>query len=474
MSSSSAAIDLLADEAAALDGYFSDAPLELHPKYPPLDTQLDNALIILNLPQVPTTKLAKLTNVVLKLLRRIGNLAGDDTDAAAEGSTTDAANTDTAFSGLTMPVADDHTLGFCLVAYATTDDADKALIALQDYQFDKNHALQVVRYTRALQLQAMEITAGDITYQEPETIPEFVERPDPTSWLQDPHQRDAFVIRQGRETVVQWWDARPGTTPSLDYDGSREQQQGVVWCEHYCYWSSKGSYLATLVPARGVILWSGATYERTGRFAAAGVKRILFSPQENYLLTSNDNPNDPEAIKIYHVPTERLLRSFPLYPEDVSSQAGERPPPPYLWSHDDQYVACMGQDLIRIYETPGMRLLDQRSLAAEGVADFQWSPSANVIAYWVSVLLACLLACLWMMCEECCRLFCLVDMDVSHSPTSLPTYFPLHSPPKRILRRRMWTWWKFPLAKSFVKRISLMCHAATWSGTIKATIWPSR
>ena len=355
-------LDDLADEAAELDGYFSDAPLNVEPKYPPLDESMDNALIIVNIPKVPEAKLEKLTKVVMKLLSRIGNLAATDS-----------------FSGMHMPFENGSTLGFCLVAYETAEEAEKAELALQNYPFDKNHSLTVIRYERALALQEL----VPHSFQEPEPAP-FVERPNPTSWLEDPNQRDSYVIRHGRETQVQWWDSRQG--PAMDYDGYREKQAGVVWCEQYCHWSPKGSYLATLVPARGVILWSGAGYEKTGRFLAPGVKRVLFSPQENYLLTCNEDPRDPEAIKIYHILTEQLLRAFPLYPEDVSKDG---PPPPYLWSHDDKYIACMGDGLIRIYETPGMKLLDQRSLVAEGVAEFQWSPSDNVLAYWVREVESC-------------------------------------------------------------------------------------
>jgi translation initiation factor 3 subunit B len=349
-------LDDLADEAAELDGYFSDAPLDLQPKYPQLHTGMDNALVVLNLPKVPEAKVEKLTKVLMKLLSRIGNLATTDT-----------------FSGFHMPFQNDSTLGFCMVAYETKEEADKAVIALQNYALDKNHSLTVIPFERAMALQELVPSS----FQEPEPAP-FVERPNPTSWLEDANQRDSYVIRHGRETQVQWWDTRQGS--DLDYDGSREKAAGVLWCEQYCFWSPKGSYLATLVPARGVILWSGAQYEKSGRFMAPGVKRILFSPQENYLLTCNEDPRDPEAIKIYHIPTERLLRAFPLYPEDMPK---DRPPPPFLWSHDDKYIACLGNGLIRIYETPGMRLLDQRSLAAEGVAEFQWSPTDNVLAYWV-------------------------------------------------------------------------------------------
>jgi translation initiation factor 3 subunit B len=106
---------------------------------------------------------------------------------------------------------------------------------------------------------------------------------------------------------------------------------------------------------------------------------VVFSPQENYLLTNNEDPADPAAIKVYHIPTGNLMRAFPLFPDGVPT---DQPPPPFLWSHDDKYLARMGNGLISIFETPSMRLLDKRSLAAEGICEFQWSPKANVLAYW--------------------------------------------------------------------------------------------
>jgi translation initiation factor 3 subunit B len=96
-------------------------------------------------------------------------------------------------------------------------------------------------------------------------------------------------------------------------------------------------------------------------------------------LTNNEDPTDPTAIKVYHIPTGSLMRAFPLYPDGVPTDI---PPPPFLWSYDDNYLARMGNGLISIYELPSMRLLDKRSLAAEGICEFQWSPKANVLAYW--------------------------------------------------------------------------------------------
>jgi translation initiation factor 3 subunit B len=354
--------DQLAAEAEELDGYFSDTPLEPVPKYPPLNKSFESAIIITNLPKVPEPKLEKLTAVVMKLVSRIGRLA---------------ANEDTGFTGVNMPFNGElgTTNGFAFVEYETAEEAKNAIGVLDGYKFDKNHSLSVSPYSRAEKLADME----ESEFVDPPAAP-FVEKPNAMSWLEDPNQRDEYVIRHGKETEVYWFDAR--NDPVVDYDGAREKEAGVSWCEYYCHWSPKGSYLATLVPARGVILWSGSTYEKMGRFVAPDVKTVHFSPQENYLITNNMRFDDEAAIKVYHVQSGKLLRAFPVYPDNFPREE-DIPPPPFQWSHDDQYLARMGKNLISIYSTPSMRLLDKKSLLAEGIHEFQWSPKANVLSCWV-------------------------------------------------------------------------------------------
>ena len=340
-------------------GYFSDTPLDPQPNYPPLNESYETCVIITNLPKAPKAKYEKLVKAVVKLVKRIG---------------TPVENED--FNGVYMPLDEeqDSTVGFCMVEYATAEEAENAVKVLEGYKFDKNHTLSVALYPRAKELANVETTE----FQEPKPPP-FVEKTNTMEWLEDPNQRDSFVIRYGRETVVNWFDAK--NDPVVDYDGSREKEAGVAWCDYYCHWSPAGSYLATIVPNRGVILWGGKSYEKIGRFAAPGARVVVFSPQENYILINSGDSNDPAACKVYHIQTGKLLRAFPTYPDGVSK---ENEAPPFRWSHDDKYLARMGKDLISIYETPSMRLLDKRSLATEGICEFQWSPSANVLAYWVS------------------------------------------------------------------------------------------
>jgi len=364
--------DDLADEAASLDGYFSEEPLEPEPSYPPLDETFDRCVVISNLPKVPASKYDKLSKVVLKLVSRIGNLAGA---ADEDGS---------GFSGLLLPRAEDgSTAGCAFVEYETAGEARKAEEVLEDWKFDKNHSLRVTPHDRARRLR--DEVEEELGFASPEPEP-FRAKADTTSWLEDPCQRDQFAIRHGKETSVHWCDGRE--EPVLDYDGSRERSAGVSWCDYYVAWSPKGSYFATLVPSKGVILWGGSNFEKVGRFAAPGVDFVVFSPEENYILTNNNDRNDPHAIKIFSIHSGKCLRALPLYPKDFldpslsESEKSAIPPPPFQWSHDDKYLARMGRDLISVFETPSMKLLDKRSLAADGIHEFQFSPKTNIIAYW--------------------------------------------------------------------------------------------
>jgi translation initiation factor 3 subunit B len=71
-----------------------------------------------------------------------------------------------------------------------------------------------------------------------------------------------------------------------------------------------------------------------------------------------------------------VLRTFP-------ARAFEGGPPSlFKWSHDGKFIARKGRDCISVYELPTMALLDKKSLKATGVADFDWSPGGDCLAYW--------------------------------------------------------------------------------------------
>jgi translation initiation factor 3 subunit B len=209
-------------------------------------------VVITNLPRVQENRYEKLIKVVTKLVSKIGTLQSTEE-----------------FSGVFMPMHEGGTKGFCFVEYETQEDAKKAVEVLQGYKFDKNHELTVTLYERARKLEFIDTSI----FREPEPAA-FEEKPNAMEWLEDPNQRDEFMVRYNKETVVYWYDAK--NDPAVDYDGSREKDAGVAWCEYYCHWSPAGSYLATLVPPKGVILWSGRNYDKVGRFVARKLNRIVY------------------------------------------------------------------------------------------------------------------------------------------------------------------------------------------------------
>lgn len=56
----------------------------------------------------------------------------------------------------------------------------------------------------------------------------------------------------------------------------------------------------------------------------------------------------------------------------------------FRWSYDDHYVARMGDNAIHVYETPSFYLLDMKSIKIPGIRSFSWSPTNNIIAFWVA------------------------------------------------------------------------------------------
>jgi len=50
---------------------------------------------------------------------------------------------------------------------------------------------------------------------------------------------------------------------------------------------------------------------------------------------------------------------------EEGDELGKRPLPEFAFSHDDRYVARMGQNLISIYKLPSLKLLDKRSVSAK-------------------------------------------------------------------------------------------------------------
>lgn len=107
-----------------------------------------------------------------------------------------------------------------------------------------------------------------------------------------------------------------------------------------------GTYLATFHKL-GVALWGGPQFVQQVKFSQRGVECIDFSPCERYLVTytpRTDLGSDQKRLAVWDILSGQEKRSF--YPEGSSVW------PIFRWSHDDQYLAWMGIDVLSVYETP--------------------------------------------------------------------------------------------------------------------------
>jgi translation initiation factor 3 subunit B len=312
-------------------------------------------VVVDNLPVVDEAKYPKLLGVLKKIYSQIGELDPD--------------------YGYTMPMAGGKTLGFAFLDFNTTEEAKKAVQNTNGWKLDKKHIFRVNLYD---DLQKFEELPE--VYKEPEQK-DFQALDDPFSWLSDPESRDQYVLRFDMDTEIFWTKA--DATSQLDYGGEREKDMGKTWCELYVQWSTQGSYLATY-HRQGIALWGASDWKKLGRFAHNSVKHIEFSPKENYMATYNDQEGDKAWI-IWNLANGKPMRAFPRL--TIDTEEGSPPVTSmFKWSADDKYIARLGKDVITIYETPSMQLLEKRSLKAPAVRDFQWSPACDdsgpKLVYW--------------------------------------------------------------------------------------------
>ena len=137
----------------------------------------------------------------------------------------------------------------------------------------------------------------------------------------------------------------------------------------FTQWSPEGLYLATFHP-RGLILWGGPNWRKVQRFAHPGAWKLQFSPGRILrLLEGRGSPG-----KVYHRMGRQVrARAAPLrvQPHRAGRVAVLK------WSHDGTMFARKGTGIIQVYKTPECKLLDKKSLRADGVCEFFCLPAAT-------------------------------------------------------------------------------------------------
>ncbi|KAJ3040110.1 Translation initiation factor 3 subunit b [Rhizophlyctis rosea] len=321
----------------------------------------DNIVIVDGTPIVGESKAERLLAVIRKIFKNIGEIRDN---------------------GIYMPrdAATGQSKGFMFIEFATPEQAALAVKQANNHKMDSKHTLSVFKFNDIERFASM-----PDEFVEPEAEP-FVEKEHLKSWLADDKARDQWVMMKGDEVSIYW--NNKAEQPDLAH--SRQN-----WSDMYVAWSPKGTYLATF-HKQGIVLWGGPSWNKIVRFAHPNVKLIDFSPNEKYLTTWSHEPfstpeGDMHRVAIWDIITGRQLRSFPVDPNALGGGSAAQSTlkidwPLFKWSHDDKYVARMtpGENgMISVYETPGMGLLDKKSIKIENIQAFAWSPSEHVLSYWI-------------------------------------------------------------------------------------------
>ncbi|KAK9248414.1 hypothetical protein V1506DRAFT_528868 [Lipomyces tetrasporus] len=349
-------------------------------------TILDTVVVVDGAPIVTEKKVDALTKVLKKLFSEAGRVRED---------------------GFYMPIGPDgKSKGYVFIGFETPEQADNAVRGLNNKRLDNKHTLLVNKFTDIEKY-------GDDDEEEEEYIapPEepYIEQEYLRSWLKEPNAVDQFILYKG-ESVGVFWNRKSEAPEDIVNRGN--------WTETYVAWSPLGTYLCS-VHHQGVQLWGGDEFGRKARFVHPGVQLLDFSPCENYLVTWSPEPiqlmpedspmraafpftasDEGKQIVVWSVKTGMPVRTF----SSSVGQDNERGPgpqgpkkiswPAFKWSSDDKYLARVvpGQQIF-VYETPGMGLLDKKSIKIEGVVDFEFSPAVikgtgkkdepeHVISYW--------------------------------------------------------------------------------------------
>jgi translation initiation factor 3 subunit B len=313
-------------------------------KQQPKETDgVESVIVVDGVPQVGPDRIEKLKSVINKIFIKFGTIVNEYYPVTETG----------------------HTKGYIFLEYSSPVNAAEAVKLTNNFKLDKQHTFQVNLFT---------------DFNKYESIPDKWEPPEPLPYegqgdlhhyLLEPDAYDQFAVVLGQGQSVQiWQNTQPD--PTL-------QEERHAWTHAYIRWSPLGTYLATF-HKQGIALWVGQKFTQYKRYAHMNAQFIDFSPCEKYLVTYSPqgDPQHPaqKGIIIWDIRTGQEKRSF--NPEGPSSW------PIFRWSHDDKYFGRVGNDVLSIYETPSFGLLEKKSIKIGGIRDFNWSPTDNVVAYWVA------------------------------------------------------------------------------------------
>jgi len=301
---------------------------------------LDTVIIVDNVPVVGPDRLEKLKTIIRKVFSKFGNVVNEY-----------------------YPEENGKTKGYIFLEFSNSSDASNAIKTANGYKLDKSHTFVVNSFSDFDKYKNVSPEWN------PPAKEEYKEVCNLKSWLLEPDSNDQYSIiyAQGDKVVILQNGA---AAPTM-------KNQRDNWTETTTKWSPKGSYLATF-HRQGIALWGGPEFERIQRFNHSDVQLMDFSPCERYIVSyapvQDANTQEPSGIIIWDSKTGAKKRGF-------IATGGHWPV--FKWSNDGKFVARSGNEVLSVYESPVFGLLDKKSIKIPGMKDFTWSPTQNIIAYWV-------------------------------------------------------------------------------------------
>lgn len=337
-------VDTFEDPEGFVDDISEEDLLSDLLKKKPCETDgMENVIVVDEIPKVEPARQEKLENVIKKLFSTCGEIAN-----------------------VFYPKDDNgYTKGYCFIEYKSPSQAEEAVKVYSNYRLDKTHTLLVNIFT---DFQKYENIPVEWTPPTPQPYKPTV---DLYSFLTelDAYDQYCVVVDNGSSpSQVQFWEnSLPDPT---------ELHRKDKFTEQTVKWSPLGTYIVAY-HKQGVAIWGGPQFQRINKFPHPGTTHVDFSPKENFIVTyGSAGAGGGSKVIIWDIRTGLEKRSFvaePLAPTSL-----------FRWSHDDKYVASMGDGAIHIYETETFFLLEKKSVKIPGIRGFAWSPTDNIIAYWVA------------------------------------------------------------------------------------------
>lgn len=136
--------------------------------------------------------------------------------------------------------------------------------------------------------------------------------------MKDPDQREMFLIRAGKDTVVYHFDSTTHETlVASDGEQARMEKKSAigasepVWTHGEAHFSNSGSYLTT-THAQGVRVWAGTDFAPVKRLKHRNAVKVMFSRDEKYVATWNGNKTGEDDLCIHSLLTGEIIQSMPV------------------------------------------------------------------------------------------------------------------------------------------------------------------